>query len=339
MWQKNLLSWVLCLGMLLSAMPSHAQQTPPVPLTISSALARFAGNPFTTDDWVVEILELADGAETLALPLWGAGALAYPNAVLHPHWADDKLTMILVDRVGGEAVAQYAPHTQTMQTLIPATAGLTEIGAVSWAADGTWFLFSARLHGAEPQVMRKYTIRDDLQVLTVGRLAALDATNEQVALLEPDGTLVIFDLAASTRARLLARQPAATSLAWSPDGTRLAITQGAYVVVVSLQTGLPERIFDAYQRLEAEAQVQTDSAAWSRDGAWLAFTLNTSESAGYRSQVVMVEVATTTTEIIAERFFPLDGAAPTDPRRFLGVGFQARGAFLPEREGGQRSDL
>lgn len=331
----------LAIGLLFAvlAVAPVAAQERSYPLTVTSVLPRFAASPFETEDWLSEILEIdpETGEEQVVLTLWGANALAYPNAVYHPRWSHggDQLTMTFVDKQGNQALVLYDPGTGHLQTISPAN--LTHFSAANWNRADDMLFFSAVAGQDEPQILRQTLPGDEAEVLATGRLPALAGSEDRLAFLDSQNRLALLSLVDGTVETFSTSYPQATSLVWSPDGSRLAMTYSGYVVVIHPESGQPERVYDAYLALAADAQAQTDSVAWSPDSQSLAFISTTQDANGFRSQVVLVAVESASATVIIERFFPLTGEPPSDPRRFLGVSFQVRGAFLPEREA--RSDM
>ena len=99
-------------------------------------------------------------------------------------------------------------------------------------------------------------------------------------------------------------------------------------------------MFDAAVHLDAPASAlaaSTRSASWSPDNDSVAFTLTATDhpTLGNITQVLGVDAETGDVDVFVERVFGED--IPDDPRIFLEVSFQARGAFLPPRDSG--SDL
>lgn len=96
------------------------------------------------------------------------------------------------------------------------------------------------------------------------RLIASDHDGERVAILNDRGTVWLWDLDANDPAFQLGAFDGGTrSIAFSPEGDRLALTQGARIDVWGIDTNLRLSTFEGHR-----SKVQ--SVAWSQDGSLLA---------------------------------------------------------------------
>ena len=342
---NQLRRWVWLLGLLLIAGASLAAQgNRPRQLTVASALARFEGTPFTTDDWVVEIIQIdTETREALpALAFWGPDAPAYPLQIRGLRWSfrGNLLAMTFLERDGSEQIAIYDTDEQSLAMVLPSDHDLLDISAVDWSQRGNWLVFSARHPDDNLQVMQVNRFNGETTALANGRLPTLSADDAEVAYLNPNDEISILNIEDEDERTLRGIHPGATSLVWSGDGARLALTDGPYVVTIDVESGQVRRVFDAFVHLnipDGAAAATTRSVAWSPDNLTLAVILTVTEHPilGNLSQVVGINADDGTTEIYAERIFADD--LPDDPRIFLEVSFQTRGAFVPPRESG--SDL
>ncbi|HUE96251.1 MAG TPA: amidohydrolase family protein, partial [Longimicrobiaceae bacterium] len=163
----------------------------------------------------------------------------------------------------------------------------------SWAPDGTTLWFNSDRHGnGRPEM---YSI--DLDTREITRRTQLPEARLVFPVLSPDGgrvayidggdqSLRVLDLAAGT-SRLVTEQAYASNVgkpSWSPDGRRIVLAdiqpfsgrfrEGRNLIrVVEVATG--EATLHEPGPLPAQLSERFEAGpAWSPDGAWMAFTMN-----------------------------------------------------------------
>ncbi len=330
------MSYRFLVGMLwlLGVVPFAAAQPPSWqdhPLTLTTAIARFEGSPFAANDQFIEIGEWWAGEWTLYLPLWGANAPVYPSWAGAVSWGGDWLGFNYAERTGTEAwLAYHVPTAHTLQ-VIPAEAGYQQISPLSWAGNRQTGVFSAKMETGFHQIYQVRLADSHLETLAEGRLPVWMADDSQILYLNAYDHLAVLHVETGEIQTFAGRHPRVSSLAVSPDGEWVALTQGATLTVIELATNLPYQVFDATTHLGVAAGVVLGSAAWSPHSQQVAVILNYDMGAHGISQVVEVQPQTRMTRIIAERNFS-PATFPDDPRIFIGVSYQRVGAFPPPRE-------
>jgi WD40 repeat protein len=327
--------------LLFTAAPLSAQDRQARQITVATALARFDGTPFTTDDWVVEVVEIDTETRELqlAIAFWGPDALAFPLQIRGLRWSfrGDRLAMTFLERSGDEQIAVYDTDALSLDIVLPADSHLTDISAVDWSQRSDWLVFSARSDGGESRVMQLSLSDSELTILADGRLPSLGPDDAELAFLNENDEITILSLDDDSERIIPGAHPNTTSMIWSGDGARLALTSDVYVSTVDVQSGRERRIFDVYVHLdvpENSVMATTRSAAWSPDNLMISFILTVIDADGMGgvSQVIGIDAEDATAEIYAERLFADN--SPDDPRIFLEVTYQSRGAFLPPRDSG-----
>ncbi|HLA42955.1 MAG TPA: hypothetical protein VJZ27_05940 [Aggregatilineales bacterium] len=320
-------------------------------LTVSSVLPRFESSPYVTEDWISEIgqLNTVDNKLDIVLPLWGANALAYPNEVRSLRWSfrSDYLGMVFIDKQGRESIASLDINAQQINILVPA--GYTHISPISWSQDSRRITFSAVGSDGIEQVMLLSLPGLEIEAIAEGKLPTFSPESDRIAFLAPNDGVMLYTLEDKSEERQIPLEfPQATGLVWSGDGQAIAVTHAANITTFDLETRIPHRIFDAFDYLAVEFQsgaatVRTYSASWSPDNQQIAFVLNVRDEIvlGNVSQVLSVDITSGEVTEHLRRSFPFDPAepSPADPRLFLSVSYQARGAFIPSRDDDTSSDI
>jgi Tol biopolymer transport system component len=336
--QKNLLSLLIVILVVGISHPLGAQDHEDALFTVSSLLPRLTPSPFEGTDYLPEILELDSGQQQVALAFWGADALAYPNRVWGLRWSPEgnRLAMVFEHRDAEQTIAIYQVDEQTLLLPLPEEVGFSHLSPPEWSADGEHLLFSAVSERGEEAILQLSLADSRLKKITEGRLPVFSPDQSHIAFLNGDGKIAILKLGEQDATLLDPPYQAVTSLAWSPDGGKIAVTYDAYLVIIELDTQRNLRVFDAYYHLNQDLLgVEVRSAAWSPDSQAVAVILNAQTADGYLSQVLTIDLETSQSQVIVERDYR--GSLPADPRQFMDVTFQARGAFLPSRE--NRSEL
>lgn len=319
-----ILLWMAAWGQI----PLQAQPPSSYPLTVTSIIPQDQNKPFfESEHYLSEIWELSPTGEPyLALKLWGANALAYPEWVGNPQWSaeSDWLGLTIRDRDNGESVVAYSIDYALLETALPPEAALTQFSPIAWRRDLSFLYVSGLSAEGQWELWEVALPSTERRLLTQGRFPILTSDETALIYLNDQDQVSHFALQGQP-SQILSPQvyPLASSLALSPDGTQLAIAEGPTLYLIQLATGERHLAFQA-----DSPQDQLTSLEWSPDGIYLAWILNRipTETATARSQVLELEVITGQLTIRAERTFD---PMPIDPRQFTGVSYQAVGAFVP----------
>jgi len=175
----------------------------------------------------------------------------------------------------------YNPETHATRVLTPCTR-YCFLG--NWSPDGRWFAYSSDCDPAQtPPCTPKWGLWVERAGAPARRLVAgwpyswswapRGATLASVSgPIRGTSTLTLTN-PATGRSKTLARlrRPAARSLVWSPDGSRIALVHGPTVEIVSTRTGATVSIPTAAKK---PVRDDLDGLAWSPDGRRIAYYLD-----------------------------------------------------------------